>query len=124
MPNSRVDFNIMLEQQELLDLLQLVGMPVNYNDKIIIAKDCINEPDIYLHRSQPIEDDSGWYIGPLNKNINQDPQNFHSINIYQLFDVRPELLKVLALPPGYIAVYKDKELQSIANEFDEEVWKK
>jgi hypothetical protein len=65
----------------------------------------------------PEKGDSGWYIGEVDQ-----PQNeLKAIYSYQLLPLRPALLKVLALPVGYVVVFENDRIEAILNEQNEQL---
>ena len=84
---------VQAEQNDVLSALGLEGTPV------------------------PKSGDSGWYIGEV-----EQPQNeLIAIYVYQLLQLRPAILQVLALPKGYIVVFQNNEIETILNEQNEPV---
>ena len=72
---------------------------------------------IYMHRRKPVsERDSGWYIGPAD-DIGEptDPTQLDAIYVYRLLNLRKALLRVMALPPEYIVVFDDDEIEAVVD---------
>lgn len=59
-------------------------------------------------------DDSGWYIGPEDQA--RALGSYEAILVYQLLALRPALMKVLALPVGYLVVCDRNRIEAILNE--------
>lgn len=49
-------------------------------------------------------------------------EGYESLYAYELLQIRPALLKVLALPYHYLAVMDDEQIHAILNENDENIW--
>jgi hypothetical protein len=113
---SRADLtttlSVQAQQNDVLTALGLPGTAVSFRDKIVFAKGCLDQPHIYLERQAPKPGDSGWFIGEVKK-----PQSeLAAIYVYQLLKIRPEILKVLALPVGYVVVFRDTAIEAVLND--------
>ena len=51
-------------------------------------------------RHPPEEDTSGWYLW-AGEELSSDPEFFRPTHIAHLSEMRPEVVKYLALPPGW-----------------------
>jgi hypothetical protein len=51
-------------------------------------------------RHIPVGDTSGWYLW-AGEELSSDPALFQPVHIEHLSEIRPEVLKYLALPPGW-----------------------
>lgn len=51
-------------------------------------------------RHPPEGDTSGWYLW-AGEELSSDPEFFRSVHIEHLREMRPEVVKYLALPPGW-----------------------
>lgn len=51
-------------------------------------------------RHPPVGDTSGWYLW-AGEELSADPEFFQPVHIEHLSEMRPEVLKYLALPPGW-----------------------
>jgi hypothetical protein len=51
-------------------------------------------------RHHPVGDTSGWYIW-AGEGLSEDPAFFQAVHIEHLHEIRPEVLKYLAMPPGW-----------------------
>jgi hypothetical protein len=91
-------------------------------DKVLVAPGVLGQREVYLER---IGDggprDSGWFIGPLDR----DPPpllEFEALRMADLLERRPELLKVCALPPGYLVVMSGDTVTAVVDEADRLVY--
>lgn len=58
---------VQLEQSHFLRKLNIEGETTKFSDKVIAAKNVLQQENIYLQRTSDVEKgDSGWYIGPVN----------------------------------------------------------
>ncbi|URZ02156.1 immunity protein Imm33 domain-containing protein [Clostridium felsineum] len=114
---------IQLEQGALLNRLRLEVEQISFQDKIVCAKEVLSIDSIYMERTSEHEKgDSGWYIGAVNESITDD--ELEAYYAYQLLKIRPSIIKTLALPSGYMAVFEKDELKVVLNENDIDVLKK
>lgn len=90
-----------------------------YDDRIIYHHDALASPRIYLERqgnTQP--GDSGWYVGPLPPTTQASPDNLVSVHTFQLTTVRPEIMKLLMLPAGTIALVDGHTVEEVVDADD------
>ncbi|WP_291581506.1 immunity protein Imm33 domain-containing protein [Clostridium sp. UBA6640] len=114
---------IQLEQGTLLNKLKLDGEMISFQDKIVWTKGVLSLDNIYLERVKKHEKgDSGWYIGSVDESIATD--ELETYYAYQLLKIRPSIIKVLALPNGYMAVLDKDELKAVLDENDMDLLKK
>ncbi|EUJ32212.1 immunity protein Imm33 domain-containing protein [Listeria cornellensis] len=112
---------IQLQQSHLLRKINVEGEIIKFSDKVVIAKNILQKSDIYLQRSDGQEKgDSGWYIGAVNDE--DDTDDLEAFYAYQLLKIRPELIKVLALPYEYMVVFNDDEIKAVLNAEDDDLW--
>jgi hypothetical protein len=96
------------------------GVPAAFHEKVVLSAGCLRENKVYLQRSQPKQGDSGWYVGPVNESSSGGA--LEAIYVFNLLALRPALLEVLSLPPGYMAVFSGEKIEAILNEKDERVY--
>ena len=114
---------IQLEQGTFLNKLKLDGEMISFKDKIVCAKGALSIDKIYLERSKEHEKgDSGWYIGLVDESIATD--ELEAYYAYQLLNIRPSIIKMLALPSGYMAVIEKNEVKAIIDENDTDILKR
>jgi hypothetical protein len=102
-----------------------IDSPVDwtFGDKIVLAKGAINNSNIYLERTTvTTPGDSGWFIGNARKNTEEVPE-YEAVYAYQLLTLRPEVLAVLSLPPGYVVVFKSNKIEAVLNPMNVNIWK-
>ena len=110
---------IQLEQAHLLRLYNLECEGVRFDDKVIVAKNALQENAIYLQRfSNCGKGDSGWCIKPVEHG---EAGDFEAYYAYQLLSIRPALIKALILPYEYIVIFEGDTIVSIMNEQDEDI---
>lgn len=112
---------VQLEQVHCVRQLNLESVTTKFNDKIVIAKNVLQLDEIYLQRSSDCdEDDSGWYIGPVNEA--DETGELEAISAYELLKIRPSIIQVLSLPYEYVAVFEKDNIKAILDENDINIW--
>lgn len=77
----------------------------SYDDRLIYHRDALAAERIYLQRQGDTHPgDSGWYVGPLPPTTDPSTDNLVSVATFQVTTVWPELMKLLMLPAGTMAV--------------------
>lgn len=92
-----------------------------FQDKIILVKGCLNKEKLFMERIEPDleKGDSGWFINTFE----DDSENieYEAIYVFQLLKLRPELMSVLMLPPGFIVLVDRNTIEKVINEKNEVV---
>lgn len=95
--------------------------PTLFSDTILVLKEAINAPDVYLNRSEATKNgDSGWYFGLLNdeKEDQHEPDELVTMPTYELMKFRSEALRVLQMPVGTLAVLHENEMTALVDKDD------
>ena len=110
-------------QIALLKQTNLEGEYVTFKDTMIILKEALETDDLFFLRQEARGDgDSGWYLGALgDKKEGRPASDYISVRTYQLLTIRPELLKLLFLPTGCMAIIKEGEITEIVDAGDNRV---
>lgn len=112
---------VQLEQSHFLRKLSVEGLPIKLSDKIILTKGVLELEKIYLQRTGDVEKgDSGWYIGPVEDHHTTE---LYALYAYELLNIKPEIIQVLALPNDYMVVFDGNEIKAVLNENDEDIFK-
>lgn len=111
--------SVQLAQNHILEIYGIEGEFCLFQDKIVVAKGVFTEEKVYLERSTCSDDrgtkgDSGWYLGPVKKN--NENIELEAYYIYQLLNLRPSLLKALAVARGYLVVFEGEEIEAVLDE--------
>jgi hypothetical protein len=89
-------------------------------DRIIATRDAATGGEIFLERIKgPAAGDSGWYIGRVA--VTESPAE--AILVSDLLTARPDLERLLSLPPGHLVVIEPTGIVAVLNERDENIWK-
>lgn len=110
---------VQAQQNDVVQRLNVIGVAAKYSDKVVCAKGCLAEKHVFLKRSEPSRGDTGWYIGPVAEA--DGVREYDGLYVYQLLHIRPSLLRVLSLPPGYLAVFADDRIDAIVDPHDRKV---
>jgi hypothetical protein len=115
---------VVAEQTALLDALGVEGVAARYDQGIVLKRGVLDLGRIFLHRREPVSDrDSGWYVGPADDSGEPpDPGQLDAIHVYRLLNIRPAWLRVMALPPEYIAVFDGDEIEAVVDPSNRRVW--
>lgn len=93
-----------------------------FQDKIVLVKGSLNKEKLFMERIEPdLENgDSGWFI----KTVEDDSEDveYEAIYAFQLLYLRPEIMSVLILPPGFIVLVDKNTIEKVINEKNEVVW--
>ncbi len=95
--------------------------PTLYSDTIMVLKEAINAPDVYMNRSEKAKNgDSGWYFGLLNdeKEGQHEPDDFVTVPTYELMKIRGEALRVLQMPVGTLANFHENTMTALVDKDD------
>lgn len=110
-----VFLSVQAQQNDFLRRLGLHGESVSFQEKVVTAQGALQQDRVYLERTaERSADDSGWYVGPV-EGPTDEPQ-LEALFVYQLLHVRPSLLQALALPAGYLVVFRGQEVEAVLNE--------
>jgi hypothetical protein len=112
------------DQTALNDALGAEGIPARYDQGVVLRRGALDVRHIYLHRREAVSDrDSGWYLGPAD-DIGEPPDasQLDAIHVYRLLNVRPALLRFMALPPEYLVVLDGDEIDAVVDPSNRRVW--
>ena len=114
---------VQAEQNDLSSSVVVEPIATSFQDKVIYSRGCLGERRIYLERKVPSPADSGWFIGPGNSVAsNNRHEHYDACYAYELLKLRPEVMKVLQLPPGYLVVFDGTEIEAIVTPTNEAVY--
>jgi hypothetical protein len=124
LPQVEHTLRILIQQIALLNLIGAEGVEARYMDKVVIAKGCLGTERIYLERTATDAfGESGWFIGEVEgKETKYTVEELEAIYVYQIFQVRRALMKVMALPPGYMVVFRGDNIEAIFDADGSSIW--
>lgn len=118
---------ILVEQTKMLRICKLDGVATRFDDEIVVAKGALDSQIISLQRYPDLgKGASGWCIEAVKENEDGtfhsvQASGYESIYAYQLLQMRPALMKILALPYNYLVVFDGDNISEIINENDESI---
>ena len=117
-----VTLQVVSEQAAVLNTIGIGGEAASYNTKVVVAKGCLREKALYLERRAPVDkQDSGWFVGRVNQEKELAEEDCETHYIFELLRHRPALMKVLALPVGYLVIFDGDGIRALFNERGEDV---
>ncbi len=117
-PDLTPSLQILLEQTFLINKLAIKGESVFFNDVILIYDEFWKEEKIQMQKiphNSNNSDLSGWIISKLGE-TKIDSTKMKKCYVFDLFKLRPALLKALVLPTNYKAVFIGNEIQAVFND--------
>ncbi|OWA37134.1 hypothetical protein B9G55_03420 [Saccharibacillus sp. O16] len=113
--------SVQLAQNHILKVTGISGETSLFQDTLIASERALESERIYLERTESRGDGiSGWYLGPTEGQVEQD--ELRKYYVFQLLKLRPSVLKMLALPKGYVAVLEGDDVEVILDGEDRQVW--
>ena len=109
---------VIARQSDFMREVSAPAVPVRFDQKIIASSGSLALEHVYLERSDPATNDSGWYIGP----VDEKGEELEGLYVYQLLESRPEFLPVLLLPPRYLVTFSGSDVESVVDENNREIW--
>lgn len=124
LPQVTITLKVLEQQVNWLHLLKVDGESAYFNQTVLVAKGCLQKSHIYLERlDAEAQSDSGWFIGEVDSmNDTVDEADLECMYIYQLYQQRPALMQALALPTGFLVVFKDDGIEAILNPENKKVF--
>jgi hypothetical protein len=101
--------------------LQIEPQFPDWNDKIVLLAGALDLEQIYVERIASDQGDTGWFIGAVEPTLGATPE-YQAIAMSELLRVRPSVLRALALPPGFLAVFSHDELVAIVDPDGRDLW--
>lgn len=123
-PDVSRALDLLTAQLHVTSIVGVVPCDYRIDQTITVLKEAMAQETFYMVRQEPSSpSDSGWYLGASeNGPHDHDPANYDVVPLTALFRMRPAALKVLALPPGFLARFEGEALVGVGNEKDEEVY--
>jgi hypothetical protein len=105
---------VIAQQCELVAQHGAEPLDARFDDMVIAAKGCLDQPNVVLERAAPVPGDSGWYVGPTEgPGPGDEAANFEAVFVYELWKRRRALLPALAFPPGWSVAFAGEQIQSV-----------
>lgn len=105
-PELSTTLDILAQQTAFARRVGVVPVDVTFDQYIIVSRGSLASDVLHLLRlTSSGADDSGWSISSGDQELSPDnPENFDPKRVYELLALRPAVLPVLILPPGFAAV--------------------
>lgn len=117
-----LNLEIFAQQRKVLNDTKSVVEETSFQDTLIVHKEAFEASQIYLQRSEPEdENDSGWYMGVIDGEDSDNPDDYEKICTYQLIKHCKEALSVMQLPVGTICIFENGELIEAVDEDDNKI---
>lgn len=117
--NISLPLIIQLQQNDILKNLEIDGDLIAFDDKVMMLKEAKTASNIYLERSKEYgKGDSGWYIGVFDEKegtVEAVRGGVETITACEILKFRPDLVKLLSLPKGYLVAIAHNEIQEIVD---------
>ncbi len=112
--NLGCTLSVQAEQSDFLSKIGVDPIMTSFQDKVVYSKSSVRGRRIYMERKRPRATDSGWFIG-LNgpDSSRHENEELTACYAYELLRLRPEVMKVLQLPPGYLVAFDGLEVESV-----------
>ena len=126
--NISISLILQFQLNETVKKLDVSYEDIAFDDELLLLSKARNADNIYLERSKNYgKGQSGWYIGAVNMTEEipkPEKGNVESIAVCDILKFRPDLLKLLALPKGYIITIIHNEIVEIMDGDSKIVYKK
>ena len=120
-PGVDVSLRVAQEQQRVLQLAEVTGLDVQFDQHVLVATESWRRDDLMLARvDSPGGRLTGWRIVPAN--VEEGLGEVESVPLHEVYRRRPELLGAMRLPPGYLAFYEAGGIIAIVDPGDVLVW--
>jgi len=118
-----ISLMIQAQQNEMLRKANIQGEPISFQDTMVILKEALKSDLLYLERKEICKKgDSGWYLGLLDdKSESRSSEDYQAIYIFQLLQLKPELLQLLTLPVGCIAIINGDTIVEVVDSEDNRI---
>jgi hypothetical protein len=118
-----VTLAVLARQAAVLNRVAVKGVPVRWDDKMVIARGCLGERRVYMQRADPRPGDSGWYVGPVDlPGPGKDPGGYEAVYVFEVLNLRDPLLQMIALPQRYLVVFDGDKVEAIVDGDDKNRW--
>jgi hypothetical protein len=114
--SSMIDCTIEVETAQVSVLAAiggLAGVDARYDSTVYVKRGALEKDRVFLQRQAPEGRHSGWYIGETGNWDEVKADDVEVMYVFQVYKVRPALLKVMALPPGYIAAMNRTIIEAV-----------
>lgn len=126
--NISISLILQFQLNDTVKKLDVNYEDVAFDDELLLLTKARNSDNIYLERYKDYnKGQSGWYIGAINMTEDMprpEKGDIEHIAVCDILKFRPDLLKLLALPKGYIITILHNEIVEIMDGDSKIVYKK
>jgi hypothetical protein len=107
---------VQARQAQVCRRAHAVGPDVRFDHTIIARRGFSSAPTLYLDRTEPFDEFSGWFVGPTpDTQLGLDEESLEVVFVHQLLALRADLLDVMQLPVGYHVVTEGSRIAAIVD---------
>jgi len=113
-PTVDTTLAVLKEQVSVLRAAGEDGVDVQFTEFVAVARGAIETADLFLKRDAPLsEGDTGWFVGRLEDLKAARPAAVDALRVFEVLRVRPALVHVMALPPGYLVIVRGNKVEAL-----------
>jgi hypothetical protein len=113
-PTVAVTLQVLDGQARVIRQLRVNSHVTRFDQTVLIDERAWQAPRVVIDRiTTKIPRDSGWHVMPAGTEAPDQPSQSKPINAGKLATLRPEWMKVFALPPGYLTVFDQSHLAEV-----------
>jgi hypothetical protein len=113
-PTVDTTLEVMTEQVGMLHRESVQGLDARFDHYVLAWQGALDAAEIFLRRRKPERpDDTGWFVGDLARLEEGPGQGLEALYVFEVLKRRRDVMKVLALPPGFAIVMCGSEISSI-----------
>ncbi len=126
-PEVSVTLSVSLLQALTVNIVKAAAVDCTFKDSVMMARGILDKPQLVMHRhKEPEPGDSGWYIGSIDVDEMQrvsEQKDYEFVPSWMLYKRgRGHLLKVMCLPPHYMAIFDGDTVKGVSDPDDNELW--
>jgi hypothetical protein len=103
--------SFMLEQQRVCTALDVEWREVDFNTIVGLSANLKSENPLHGLRHPAVENTSGWFLWA--GELSEADDFFSPYHLYHLVELKPALIRYLALPPGFRFICDDNGYEDI-----------
>lgn len=121
-----LSLNILQNQSAIINMTKLNEEETDFQQTLVVKKSALNSNKLYLLKQESTSNsDSGWFLGDINNTDNtNDPNELMCVKEYELLKICPCAVYVMNLPLGTLVTIIDKEINTICDANNNEVYNK
>jgi hypothetical protein len=115
---------VLVGQLAVCKLAEVAPRAAWFGSAVAMDPAALTASKVYLQRHEPTSEiDSGWYLGCVDGD-GPAIDELRRIGVWQIIAQRRALSSALALPPGYLAVFVDDQIDAIVDADNRERFKR